>query len=336
MNFKDFIGEDSFLVLPEACEHLIDGCRRYLNRYRRSWDLILNNDKKVIYCSPNCEMITGYPANKFLQRRMLIKDIVHPEDQGLCSGHLETASNDDACRVAEFRIITLKGEVKKVACYLKPIRCKNNYQVGTLISHVDITPYWEKSALLKKENSRLIEKYEALHRELSEVNGGVNQNENELFNRNKALEKTNQELFEANDALKVLARNIDAVRRNTEERMINLIYKDVYPLMNDLKRSGVKPKRKKNIENILFRLEELCRGLGDGKNPSINLKLSPTEVQVAILIRDGLLTNEIAQTLNISASTVNTHRKNIRRKFKLQNSKINLASYLKMKWHERA
>jgi len=57
--------------------------------------------------------------------------------------------------------------------------------------------------------------------------------------------------------------------------------------------------------------------------------LTPTEIQVANMIRKGLSTKEIARLRNLSSHTVSRHRENIRRKLGLSRQSINLTSFLK-------
>jgi FixJ family two-component response regulator len=56
--------------------------------------------------------------------------------------------------------------------------------------------------------------------------------------------------------------------------------------------------------------------------------LSPTELRVSNLIRQGKASKEIAASAGISVDTVETHRRNIRRKLKITNESINLITYL--------
>ena len=58
------------------------------------------------------------------------------------------------------------------------------------------------------------------------------------------------------------------------------------------------------------------------------LELSPTEIQVATLIKDGKQTKKIADILNLSTNTIVTHRYKIRSKLGLKNKKVNLRAYL--------
>ncbi len=58
------------------------------------------------------------------------------------------------------------------------------------------------------------------------------------------------------------------------------------------------------------------------------IKLSPTELQVSNLIKQGNTTKEIAEIMNLATSTIDFHRNNIRKKFGIKNKKTNLRTYL--------
>ena len=58
------------------------------------------------------------------------------------------------------------------------------------------------------------------------------------------------------------------------------------------------------------------------------MQLTPVEIVVSTMVRNGLSTKEIAHLRCISPATVRRHRENIRRKLGLRNEKINLATYL--------
>jgi DNA-binding CsgD family transcriptional regulator len=58
------------------------------------------------------------------------------------------------------------------------------------------------------------------------------------------------------------------------------------------------------------------------------LNFTPTEIQIANLLRQGKTSKEIAEFINSSPKAVAFHRENIRKKLGLKNKKINLKSYL--------
>jgi len=90
--------------------------------------------------------------------------------------------------------------------------------------------------------------------------------------------------------------------------------------------------------NIYEKNEELDdlleRDLGKLISPSgwklLRLRLTPREIDVCELIRDGIGSKDIARTLSISLKTVEKHRDNIRKKLGIANRRINLASLLKI------
>ena len=58
------------------------------------------------------------------------------------------------------------------------------------------------------------------------------------------------------------------------------------------------------------------------------LKLTPAEIQISNLVKQGKTTKEIAHLLNLSFTTIETHRRNIRKKIGLNNRKQNLRTHL--------
>jgi DNA-binding NarL/FixJ family response regulator len=57
-------------------------------------------------------------------------------------------------------------------------------------------------------------------------------------------------------------------------------------------------------------------------NPAANIVLTRREKEVLKLIAEGMTNNEIAQTLFISATTIDTHRKNLLAKFDAKNTAL--------------
>jgi DNA-binding CsgD family transcriptional regulator len=59
-----------------------------------------------------------------------------------------------------------------------------------------------------------------------------------------------------------------------------------------------------------------------------NAGLTPREMEIVTLVKSGKTTKEIAQILCIGETTVNNHRRRLREKMGLKNTKTNLRSHL--------
>lgn len=79
-------------------------------------------------------------------------------------------------------------------------------------------------------------------------------------------------------------------------------------------------------------LEENLKGITSELGIQLSDKyliLSPREIEICNMIHGGLNTKEIADLLNLSVRTIETHRYNIRRKLQIGKTKTNLTTYFK-------
>jgi len=90
----------------------------------------------------------------------------------------------------------------------------------------------------------------------------------------------------------------------------------------------------KYIEMLKTNLEEITSQFVRRLSGSYH-SLTPTEVAICNMIRNGMRTKEIARIRAVSTATINRHRENIRRKLKITNDDVNLATYLQSSmWEE--
>jgi DNA-binding CsgD family transcriptional regulator len=151
--------------------------------------------------------------------------------------------------------------------------------------------------------------------------------EEALLKSKIALEEQKQRLEETNIALKVLLRQREEDKLELEKNVLNNIKDLVFPYVEKLKKAPLRAKDKTNIEIIESHLNEVISPLLQ-KLSNLDIVLTPQEMQVASLVKDGKSSKEIADVLNVSETTIHFHRKNLRSKFGLKKKSTNLRSYL--------
>ncbi|MEI8173999.1 MAG: LuxR C-terminal-related transcriptional regulator [Deltaproteobacteria bacterium] len=149
----------------------------------------------------------------------------------------------------------------------------------------------------------------------------------DLKKSEKDLSLRSHNLEEVNTALKVLLKQRDEDKQQSEETILSNVNKLIVPYIERLKHSGLTPGQR-NLTDIMEKniLEIVSPFL---RNLSLRcMNLTPQEIQVAHLVKKGKTSKEIAELQNVSARTIDFHRENIRKKLGLRNKKKNLRSHL--------
>jgi len=153
------------------------------------------------------------------------------------------------------------------------------------------------------------------------------QGEQALRKREKELKIKTESLEEANTALKVLLKKKDDDETELEEKGLSNVRELVIPFLEKVKKSQLDPKQISNINILELNLNDIISPFL--RNFSVKYaSLTPTEIQVAHLVKHGARSKEIANLLDLSKRTIDSHRANIREKLKIKNKKSNLRSYL--------
>lgn len=151
--------------------------------------------------------------------------------------------------------------------------------------------------------------------------------EEEVAIRGKELQEKSKNLEEINTALKVLLKERENDKSELEERIISNMKGLVLPYIEKLKRCRLNPDPMTYVEILETNLNNIVSPFLQ-KMGLKYINLTPTEIEIANLIKSGKRTKEIGETLHMSAGAINFHRNNIRKKLSLNKEKINLRSYL--------
>lgn len=151
--------------------------------------------------------------------------------------------------------------------------------------------------------------------------------EEALKEREQELELQRQKLEETNTALRVLLKAREEDKRDLEDKVLANVKELVNPYIEKLNNSGLDARQKAYLEIVESNLNDIISPFLHQLS-SKYLSLTPREIQVAGLVREGKTTKEIAEILSISTNAVDFHRKNVREKLGLKNKSANLRTHL--------
>ncbi|MCG8619747.1 MAG: PAS domain-containing protein, partial [Desulfobacterales bacterium] len=180
-----------------------------------------------------------------------------------------------------------------------PLKDQENTISGTIILARDIT-----------ERRKIEVERETINKSL----------EDQVVRRTKALE-------EVNAALKVLLDQREKDRVEQEERIHANYELMLQPLMEKMKGMIHDNDTQTYLDLLNSQLQSMTSPFGKALTDPLK-KLSPAEIEIAYMIRQGYSNKEIAGLSNRSIHTITNHRKNIRKKLHIANRKQNLRSFL--------
>lgn len=153
--------------------------------------------------------------------------------------------------------------------------------------------------------------------------------ENQVVNTQEELDEIKAETVEVNTALNVLLKHRNQDKSEAKLSLTLQVEETLLPLLKKLKVQSAGRRQSARLIDILeSNLQQLVGSYGNSVNLDAAYRLlTPVEMQVAAMVRQGLASKVIAAALNSSSGTIEIHRKHIRKKLGLD-AKINLHRYL--------
>ncbi len=254
-------------------------------------------------------------------------------------------SQGDAVRILEVvlttgtwfgEIIAIKRNGTPIAVQLSAnmVRNDDGQPVCLLCSFVDITERKITEQKLQKAYESLEQRVEERTEEILRANIRLKREveerklaEQALLQKEEELRLKSLNLEEANTALKVLLKRGEQDKKELEDKVLSNIKELALPYLEKLKGGMLDEKQMTYLKLLESNLNDIISPFLQ-KLSSQYLNLTPTEIQVANLVREGKSTKEISNLLNISKRAIEFHRNNIRDKLGLKKAKANLRSYL--------
>ena len=183
------------------------------------------------------------------------------------------------------------------------------------------------NADLEKRVARRTAALSETNQQLGEEIRERKQFEKALSKRERQLKNKTTQLEELNAALKILLKKRDEDRIELEEKMVSNVRELVFPYLEKLNKARLSEKENAILSIIASNLKDIISPFAR-RLSSRYLGLTPTEIQVANLIKQGQSTKDIAELSNLSPRTIEFHRDNLRTKLGIKNKKINLRTHL--------
>jgi len=139
------------------------------------------------------------------------------------------------------------------------------------------------------------------------------------------LQKQKKDLEQKNIALSEILGQIEIEKKQLKDNVILNVEEFVLPIIEKLR---IKNESLKHVKLLRKNLKKLTSSFGRRLTEK-SAKLSPREIEICNMIKNGLTSKEISGMLSISILTVERHRFNVRKKLGLVKQGLNLTTFLK-------
>ncbi len=255
-----------------------------------------------VYLGENWHKTLGYEDKSVLTGQSF-EQLLHPDDRDRVLALRDAHAQGKSPRYeAEYRIRNNAGDYQWILSRGEAVaRDKEGNALRIIGTHTDIT-------------------------RLKEVEAELNQAREELGQR---VQKRTAELSESNVALTVLLKKREEDRQTLAEQVLSNTEKLVIPFLDRLKASDLDEQQQLLVNILQNNIEEVTSPFAINFSNKL-ARLTPAELQVANLVKQGMRTKEIATIMHLSPGTISIHRQNIRKKLELTHQKTNLQTTLSL------
>ena len=293
--------------------------------------VVYDMEGRATYVNPAFEQTFGFSSRDMLGKPI---DFVPEESWPETREAIESMLSGDKIHLFETRRLTKTGRVLDVQISSTLYRNQDGKSVGNIVILRDVSAQKQAEKELKKYHDHLEELVEERTYELAETNKQLEQEieerkraEEALRKREVELEAQSHHLAEVNTALKVLLRQREDDKKELGENVLSNVKELISPYVARLNKSRLSTHQKTLVDIMESNLKNMISPF-ISKLSSKYFNLTPMEIKIANLVKEGKTNKEIAELLCLSKNTILFHRHNIRGKLRLKNKKINLRSQL--------
>ncbi len=273
--------------------------------------VIRNKDGFPVLFNTSAEKITkkamGIDLNSDIMPHKLLSD---KKEVAFWDDLHEKALNGEGFKI-EYSYPVSDDDLRHFEIYFNPILQEGKVQGFIQIAR-DITERREMEEILKKSHNDLEKR--------------VKERTDDLRKANKALQKKTTDLQDVNTALKVLLERREKDKDDIGQNILLNVKELLLPYIKKLKKCALTENQKSYMELLESGLQNIISPFAQ-QLTSRYMHITPGEMHVANLVKEGKTSKEIADILNSTERAVVAHRANLRKKLGLK-KKSNLRTHL--------
>jgi PAS domain S-box-containing protein len=287
--------------------------------------IVIFQGNKFKYVNPSHELLTGYSAKELVT--MNFWDYAHPDFKALVKERGLARQKGDPTLPSSwaYKILTKKGEERWIQ--VRPSYFTYEGKPAAIATVINVTD----QKRIEEELERQVNNRTA---DLSRANKLLKQEIIErkkiataLRKRDREISKKSENLERVNIALSVLLKRREEDKDELEEKILSNVKEIVMPYIKKFKKMRLSNAQMDYVNILESHLSDIVSPfLHNLKSRYFNF--TPREIEIAILVKEGKRTKDIAELLGCSQQTVDFHRFNIRNKLGMRYKKSNLRSGL--------
>jgi PAS domain S-box-containing protein len=293
--------------------------------------VVYNLQGEAVYVNPAFEQTFGLRRDELLGKHI---DFVPEESWPETREAIENMLSGKKIQLFETKRLTRDGRLLDVQLSSTLYFDEEGKPAGNIVTLRDISAQKSAERELRKYHDQLGELVSERTAELAKTNAQLAQEvedrkraEAQLRKREKELKAQSLHLEEVNTALRVLLKQREDDKKELGEVVLSNVRELIGPYLDRLKKSRLAVVQKALVDILESNLESIISPFTSNLS-SRHFNLTPTEIRVANLVKQGRTNKDIAELLLLSKNTILFHRHNIRTKLGLRNSKKNLRSHL--------
>ncbi len=306
---------------------------RYRTFLESSPDPIVVYDMQGIatYVNPAFEQTFHLSRNELLGKQI---DFVPEENWPETKEAILRMQSGQKINLFETRRLTKEGKILDVQLSSTLYVGSDGRPLGNIVTLRDISARKKAEEELHRYQGLLEELVTERTVELAQANLKLEQEiedrkgvEKALKKRELELEAQSHHLGEVNTALRVLLQQREVDKKELGEIVMRNVQELVNPYLERVMNGRLDTQQRTLARILETNLNNIISPFAN-KMASGLAHLTPVEIKVASLIKEGKTNKEIAEVLLVSKNTILFHRYNIRGKLGLKKQKINLRSHL--------